>query len=119
MVGNLRAVINWCGGNRYVNRGNRYVNGEIKIKLLKEDARPVKSLSNTQIKKLLSTSKPYKTLRMRILLALGSGLRLGDIETWRILYLEHSFLDLTNKVNTNVDPVLRHVVDQIPTGDWL
>jgi len=33
--------------------------------------------------------------------------------------LEHSSPDLTNKVYTNVDPVLRHVVDQIPAGDWL
>jgi len=73
-IRNLRAFINWC-------RKNRYVNGEIEVKELKEDERPVKSLSNTQIKKLLSTSKPYKTLWMRILLALGTGLRLGDIES--------------------------------------
>jgi len=33
--------------------------------------------------------------------------------------LEHSLSDLTNKVYTNVDPVLRHAVDQIPVGDWL
>ena len=33
--------------------------------------------------------------------------------------LEHSSPDLTNKVYTNVDPVLRHAVDQIPAGDWL
>ena len=32
---------------------------------------------------------------------------------------EHSSPDLTNKVYTNVDPVLRHAVDQIPVGDWL
>ena len=31
--------------------------------------------------------------------------------------LEHSSLNLTNKVYTNVDPVLRHVVDQIPVGE--
>ena len=205
-IRNLRAFIYWC-------RENRYVNGEIKIKLLKEDERPVKSLTKTQIKKLLSTSKPYKTLRMRILLALGTGLRLRDIEIWRISdidfessyvttrnkksrksmgsrpvpvpimaelkkyvsgleakqenifndnfsryrwtqirrklgledftfhdlrktfgsvlaqrgvstaviqkLLEHSSPDLTNKVYTNVDPVLRHAVDQIPAGDWL
>jgi len=36
-IRNLKAFINWC-------RENRYVNGEIKIKLLKEDERPVKSL---------------------------------------------------------------------------
>jgi integrase len=205
-IRNLRAFINWC-------RKNRYVNGEIEVKELKEDERPVKSLSNTQIKKLLSTSKPYKTLWMRILLALGTDLRRRDIESWSISdidfensyvttrsqksrksmgsrpvpvpimaelkkyvsgldakqeklfndnfsryrwtkirkklglddftfhdlrktfgsvlarrgvstaviqkLLEHSSSDLTNKVYTNVDPVLRSEVDKIPVGDWL
>jgi len=55
------------------------MNGDIKLKLLKEDERPVISLSTTQIRKLLSASKPYPRLRMRILLALGTGLRRGDI----------------------------------------
>ena len=205
-IRNLKAFVRWC-------RKNRYVNGEIEIRELKEDERPVKSLSNSQIKKLLSTSKRYKTLWMRILLALGTGLRRGDIESWRVSdidfensyvttrskktrksmgsrpvpvpimaelkkyvsgldaeqekifndnfsryrwvkirqklglddfkfhdlrktfgsvlaqngvstavtqkLLEHSSPDLTNKVYTNVDPVLRHAVDQIPAGDWL
>ena len=205
-IRNLKAFINWC-------RENRYVNGEIKLKLLKEDERPVKSLTNTQIKKLLSAFKPYQTMKMRILLALGTGLRRGDIESLRVSdldfensyvtsrgkktrksmgsrpvpvpimaelkkyvsrldseqekifvdcfkqyrcnkireklglgdfkfhdlrktfdsvlaqkgvstavtqkLLEHSSPDLTNKVYTNVDPVLRHAVDQIPAGDWL
>ena len=205
-IRNLRAFINWC-------REYRYVNGEIKIQELKEDERPVKSLSNDQIKKLLSASKRHKTLRMRVLLALGTGLRLGDIDsirisdidfengsittrskktrksmgsrpvpvpimaelkkyvsgldskqenifhdnfsryTWKKIrkklglddlkfhdlrktfgsilaqngvstavtqkLLEHSSPDLTNKVYTNVDPVLRHAVDQIPVRDWL
>jgi len=172
----------------------------------------VKSLTKVQIKKLLSASKPYQTLRMRILVALGTGLRCGDIESLRVSdidfensyvttrskktrksmgsrpvpvpiielkkyvsglgtgqekifrdrfnqyrldkirekvgladlkfhdlrktfgsilaqngistavtqkLLEHSSPDLTNKVYTNVDPVLRHAVDQIPAGDWL
>lgn len=56
---------------------NKYVNGEIEIKLLKEDERSVKSLTHTQIRKLLSAFKPYQTMRMRILLALGTGLRGG------------------------------------------
>ena len=205
-IRNLRAFIRWC-------RKNRYVNGEIEIKELKEDERPVKSLSNIQIKKLLTISKRHKTLRMRILLALGTGLRPGDINSIRISdidfengsitprskktrksmgswpvpvpimaelkkyvsgldpeqeniftdnfsrytwekirrklglddfkfhdlrktfgsvlaqngvstavtqkLLEHSSPDLTNKVYTNVDPVLRHAIDQIPVGDWL
>ena len=33
--------------------------------------------------------------------------------------LEHSSPDLTNKVYTNVDPVLRNAVDKIPADDWL
>ncbi|MFC1781622.1 tyrosine-type recombinase/integrase [Planctomycetota bacterium] len=205
-IRNLKAFINWC-------RENRYVNGEIKLKLLKEDERPVKSLTNTQIKKLLSAFKPYQTMKIRILLALGTGLRRGDIELLRVSdldfensyittrsqktrksmgsrpvpvpimaelknyvsgldstqekifvdcfkqyrwnkireklglsdlkfhdlrktfgsvlaqngistavtqkLLEHSSPDLTNKVYTNVDPVLRHAVDQIPADDWL
>jgi len=91
-IRNLRAFVRWC-------RKNRYVNGEIEIKELKEDERPVISLSNTQIKKLLSTSKPYKTLWMRILLALGTGLRLGDIETWRVsdIDFENSYVTTRSK----------------------
>jgi len=33
--------------------------------------------------------------------------------------LEHSSPYLTNKVYTNVDPVLRHAIEQLPVGDWL
>jgi integrase len=33
--------------------------------------------------------------------------------------LEHSSPNLTNKVYTNVDPVLRQVVEQLPVGKWL
>ncbi len=205
-IRNLKAFIHWC-------KKNRYTNGEIEIRQVKEDERPVKSLTNTQIKKLLLASKPYQTLRMRILLALGTGLRRGDIEALRICdvdfengyvttrsqktrksmgsrpvpirimeelkkyvselkpnqekifidrfnqyrwdqirkklvlgdfkfhdlrktfcsvlaqngistavtqrLLEHSSPNLTNKVYTNVGPVLRYAVDQIPVDDWL
>ena len=180
---------------------------------MKEDEKPVRSLSTTQIKKIISASNKHKTLKMRILLALGTGLRLGDIDsimvsdidfennsvttrsrktrksmgsrpvpvpimaelkkyvsgldvkqekifnnnfsryTWTKIrrklgledytfhdlrktfgsvlaqrgvstaviqkLLEHSSPDLTNKVYTNVDPVLRNAVDQIPAVDWL
>jgi integrase len=207
-IRNLKAFTHWC-------RKNRYLNGEIELSLLREDERPEKSLSTTQIRKPLSASKPYPRLRMRILLASGTGLRRGDIELWRVSdldfeksyvttrstktrksmgsrpvpvpimaelhkyvsnldpkhekifdrrfnqyrwnqiwnqirqrlglgdfkfhdlrktfgsvlaqngvstavvqrLLEHSSADLTNKVYMNVDPVLRHAVDQIPAGD--
>ncbi|MGB2808715.1 MAG: site-specific integrase [Sedimentisphaerales bacterium] len=205
-IRNLRTFINWC-------REKRYLNGTIKIRELKEDERPVKSLNDIQIKKLLTATEPYRSMKMRVLLALGTGLRRGDIESlkisdidftnnyistaskktrksmgsrpvsaevmaelskyvcsldvgqeklftdnfshkrWRKIckkagltnlkfhdlrktfgsmlaqngistavtqkLLEHSSPHLTNKVYTNVDPVLRHAVEQIPVGDWL
>ena len=205
-IRNLKTFVRWC-------RKNRYLNGEIELSLLKEDERPVKSLNTTQIRELLSAATPYPRLRMRILLALGTGLRRGDIDTWQVSdldleksyvttrstktrksmgsrplpvpimtelkkyisgfdpkqeeifnqpfsqyrwtqireklglrdfrfhdlrrtfgsvlaqngistaviqkLLEHSSPDLTNKVYTNVDPVLRHAIDTIPASDWL
>ncbi len=91
-IRNLKAFINWC-------RGNRYVNGGIKIKLLKEDERPVKSLTNTQIRKLLLASKTYQTMRMRVLLALGTVLRRGDIESLRVsdIDFENSYVTTRSK----------------------
>jgi integrase len=83
-IRNLRTFINWC-------RENRYLNGAIKIKELKEDERPVKSLNDVQIKKLLIEAEPYPSIKMRILLALGTGLRRGDIESLKI-----SDIDFTN-----------------------
>jgi len=51
-------------------------------------------LTNTQIKKLLSAFKPYQTMRVRILLALGTGLRRGDIESLSIsdIDFENSYI---------------------------
>lgn len=72
-IRNLKTFINWC-------RENRYLNGNIKIKELKEEERPVRSLNGHQIKKLLTAAEPYPSIKMRILLALGTGLRRGDIE---------------------------------------
>jgi integrase len=51
---------------------------------LKEDERPVKSLNDIQVKKLLKMAEPYRLMKIRILLALGTGLRRGDIESLRI-----------------------------------
>jgi len=76
-IRNLRTFINWC-------RGNRYLNGVIKIKELKEDERPVKSLDISQIRELLSITESEPRIYMRILLALGTGLRRGDIENIKV-----------------------------------
>ena len=83
-IRNIKAFIRWY-------QQKKYTNGSIKIKPLKEDERPVKSLNESQIVKLLSLSKLYPTLHMRVLLALGTGLRRGDIES-----LKTSDIDFTN-----------------------
>jgi len=91
-IRNLRTFINWC-------RQNRYVNGELKIKELKEDERPVKSLNDAQVRKLMSVAKPYRSIKMRILLALGTGLRRGDIESLRITDIDfvNNYISTTSK----------------------
>jgi len=76
-IRNLRTFINWC-------REKRYLNGNIKIKELKEEERPVRSLNDIQIKKLLTAAESYPSMKMRILLSLGTGLRRGDIELLKI-----------------------------------
>lgn len=69
-------------------QSGQHQNGDIKLKLFKEDERPVISLSTTQIIKLLSAARPYPRLRMRILPALGTSLRRGDIDTWHVSDLD-------------------------------
>jgi len=203
---NLKTFTIWC-------RKNRYLNGQLEIKELKLEERPVKSLNDTQVKNLLRAADCYPSMKTKILLALGTGLRRGDIESlkisdidfenncictsskktkkcmpsrpvsakiiselskyvsgldvgqeklfrtkfnyrqWRKIcdkvglsglkfhdlrrtfasvlaqngistavtqrLLEHSSPNLTNKIYTNVDPVLRQSVDQLPINNWL
>jgi len=205
-IRNLKTFINWC-------KKKRYINNQIELRELKEEEKPVRSLNGTEIKKLLKATEPYSSMKIRILLALATGLRRGDIDSlkicdidfeknsistksrktkksmasrpvsgeimtelskyvcgldigheklfrtkfnhrkWRKIcknsgladlkfhdlrmtfcsllaqngisiavtqkLLEHSSPDLTNKIYTNVDPVLRHAVEQLPVGEWL
>ena len=76
-IRNLKTFINWC-------RGNRYLNGNLKLKELKEEERPVRSLNDTEIKKLLKATEPYLSMKIRVLLALATGLRRGDIDSLKI-----------------------------------
>jgi len=103
-IRNLRTFINWC-------RGNRYLNGAITMKELKEDERPVKSLSDAQIKKLMSVAEPYLSIKMRILLALGTGLRRGNIESLKI-----SDIDFANNYITTVSRKTRKSMGSRPVS---
>ena len=205
-IANVRAFLNWAAKNRFVASG-------LEVKKVKVAQKPVVALSVRQVRDLLTTAAKYPTLRLRVLLAVTTGLRRGDIEAIRIgdihfdrntiatrnrkagkamperpipeevmmelsnhvaalpegqeriftdrfrskrwekirtklglpelkfhdlrktfasllaqrgvstavtqRLLEHSSPRLTNDVYTNVDPVLRQAINQLPIGDWL
>jgi len=74
---NLKTFTRWC-------RKNRYLNGPLEIKELKIEERPVRSLNDTQVKNLFKAAEKYPSMKIRTLLALGTGLRRGDIECMKI-----------------------------------
>ena len=205
-IRNLNAFLNWAVKNRFVASG-------LQVKKVKVPQKPVMALSPQQVKDLISVASAYPTLRLRVLVAVTTGLRRGDIEaicigdihsdrntittqnrkagkamaerpipeiimtelssfvatlpdgqerlftdrfspkqwrkTWKAAcltklnfhdlrktfasllaqkgvstavtqrLLEHSSPQLTNAVYTNVDPVLRQAVNQLPVVDWV
>lgn len=76
-IRNIKTFVIWC-------REQRYLNGNLKLKELKVEERPVKSLNDTQVKELLTVTKQYPAMKMRVLLALATGLRRGDIDSLKI-----------------------------------
>jgi len=205
-IRNMHAFLAWAAKNRFVASG-------LEVKKVKVPQKPVTALSVQQVRDLLTAASKCSTLRLRVLLAVTTGLRRGDIEairigdlhfdrntiatrnrkagkamperpvpeaimtglsnhvatlpdgqerlfadrfspkkwdrvrtqtkvpglTFQILrktfasllaqrgvstavtqrLLEHSSPQLTNDVYTNVDPVLRQAVDQLPVAEWL
>ncbi len=203
---NLRAFLNWAVRNRFLASG-------LEVKKIKVPQKPVVALSVQQVRDLLTAASRHPTLRLRVLLAVTTGLRRGDIETIRVgdihfdrntistrnrkagkamperpipeaimtelsnhvaglpdgqerlfsdtfspkqwdrvrekgkipgltfqilrktfasqlaqrgvstavtqRLLEHSSPQLTNDVYTNVDPVLRQAIDQLPVAEWV
>lgn len=204
-----------CNLSAFLNRAvrNRFAAAGLQMKKVKVPQKPVIALSPMQVKDILSVASRYPTQRLRILLAVTTGLRRGDIEAIRIgdihfdrntiatqnrkagkamaerpmpeeimtelsnyvaglqdgqerlftdrfspkkwkkictltglpdlkshdlrktfasllaqrgvstavtqRLLEHSSPQLTHEVYTNVDPVLRQAVNQLPVSDWL
>jgi integrase len=82
----------WC-------KEQRYLNGNLKLKELKLEERPVKSLRHTQVRQLLKAAEIYTAIKMRILLALGTGLRRGDIESLKVtdIDFENNSITTTSK----------------------
>lgn len=76
-IANLRAFLNWAVRNRFVGSG-------LEIRKVKVAQKPVVALSVQQVRDLLTAAAKYPTLRLRVLLAVTTGLRRGDIEAIRI-----------------------------------
>jgi integrase len=73
-IKNLHAFLKWAAKNRFIASG-------LKIKKVKVAPKLVTSLSTQQVKKLITIASKYPTLRLRILLAVTTGLKRSDIET--------------------------------------
>jgi integrase len=77
-ISNLRAFIHWCVECRYLGPG-------LKVKKRKVEQISVRALNAEEVKNLLiSAAAESPVHRMRVLLAVSTGLRRGDIETLRI-----------------------------------
>ena len=76
-ITNLHAFLNWAAKNRFVA-------SDLEIKKVKVPQKPVVSLSPKQVRDLIRLASRYPTLRLRILLAVTTGLRHGDLQTIRI-----------------------------------
>jgi integrase len=76
-ITNLRAFLKWAVKNRFVASG-------LEIRKVKVPQKLVVALSVGQVRDLLMTAAKYPTLRLRVLLAVTTGLRRGDIEVIRV-----------------------------------
>jgi integrase len=76
-IRNLRAFLNWAIRNRFVPAG-------LQVKEVKVAKKPVTALSPRQVRDLLTAASPYPALRLRVLLAVATGLRRGDLEAIRV-----------------------------------
>jgi len=63
---------------------NRFVGSDLRMKKVKVAQKPVAALTPQQVRDLLAVVSCYPTLRLRVLLAVTTGLRRGDIEAIRI-----------------------------------
>ena len=109
-IRNLHAFLNWAVKNRFVASG-------LEIKKVKVPQKPVVSLSPKQVRDLIKLVSEYPTLRLRVLLAVTTGLRRGDIEAIRIgdIHFDRSTITTHNR-KAKKSMAERPVPEQITTG---
>jgi len=72
-IRNLSTFLNWAARNRFLFSG-------LRVKEVRVSQKPVSALSEQQVRDVLVATSPHSTLRLRVLLAVTTGLRRGDIE---------------------------------------
>ena len=98
-IKNMHAFLKWAAKNRFVVP-------DLKVKKVKVAPKPVTSLAPQQVKHLITTASKYPTLRLRVLLAVTTGLRRGDIEAIRIgdIQFDRNTLSTVNRKAKKVMP---------------
>jgi integrase len=76
-IRNLNAFLTWAARSRFVASG-------LEVKKVKVAQKPVVALSPQQVRDLLTAASKYPAVRLRVLLAVTTGLRRGDIEAIRV-----------------------------------
>ena len=108
-IRNLNAFLTWAVKNRFVASG-------LEIKKIRVPQKPVTALSAQQVRDLLTAVSRYPTLRLRVLLAVTTGLRRGDIEAIRIgdIHFDRNTIATRNRKAGKVMPE-RPIPEEIMT----
>lgn len=108
-IRNISAFLNWAVKNRYVASG-------LEVKKVKVQQKPVTALFPKQVRDLVKLVSEYPTLRLRVLLAVTTGLRRGDIEAIRIndILFDRNTITTRNR-KANKAMAERPVPEQITT----
>jgi len=76
-IRNINSFLHWA-------IQNRYIGSDLQLKKVRVVQKPVTALSPQQVKDLVSVASEYSTYRLRVLLAVTTDLRRGDIEAIRV-----------------------------------
>ncbi|UCG55897.1 MAG: site-specific integrase [Phycisphaerales bacterium] len=111
-VRNASAFLNWAVKPRYVASG-------LEIKKVKVSQKPVISLSPEQVQKIIRLVPKYPAMRLKILLAVTTGLRRGDIEAIRIgdIHFDRNTITTRNRKAEKAmseRPIPEQVATQLP-----
>jgi len=120
-ITNLHAFLKWAAKNRFVASG-------LEIKKVRVPQKPVIALSQQQVRNLIKLASKYPTLRLRVLLAVTTGLRRGDIEAICIgdIHFDRNTITTRNRkakkamaerpVPEQIATELSNYVDTVPDG---